>query len=499
MAEFNKNDYDEVLDNLAMRAAEARVEYNKSIGSSPAPDAVDKYFSDYRKRLEKKTPFENIKTTADLDELDNFKGASAMEWLDFGGNSPKDVKTNEEYEKFAPMLAGVAEQGKDWYTMGWPALEYEGAKLGYKVGTKEGRAEFLKKLGEYQQQYDLANNIKEMRSMPEYVLGSLVAPSATKAIENAVATNGDLTPEQAAALAALDVGANSAIFTAPTYFSLKSYPVLSGFLAAGAQGAFEGARQFGANAIDENVEVNPTDITLAATLGATRPGMVGSAQQIVSKVPNQTAYQISRGIMRGTRAGNPAWQERNEIERLFNLFNKRIKKGELDVNGNIRKASLADANKEQSTNAVKDYADFFGIKPNKDGTYNVKDVMKAYDRKPVVGVKNTDKGVQRVTLPEGVTNESEIALNSENEEIYKRLFGAKYNDEIEKSPATKLGMYAGKVLGDIGGRVEPMIKVNPFNLDKQINPNYKNEPWYKKLSDESKKAVDEAFKEKAAQ
>jgi hypothetical protein len=66
----------------------------------------------------------------------------------------------------------------------------------------------------------------------------------------------------------------------------------------------------------------------------------------------------------------------------------------------------------------------------------------------------------------------------------------------------RAGMKVGTALGDIGGRVEPVIKVNPLNPFVSDSPlsdrpdAYKDTQWYRNLSKESKAIVDEAFKKK---
>ena len=58
---------------------------------------------------------------------------------------------------------------------------------------------------------------------------------------------------------------------------------------------------------------------------------------------------------------------------------------------------------------------------------------------------------------------------------------------------------AGQILGDIGGRIEPMLKFNPFGplSGGQFNitggTDYKETPWYKSLSKKQQEAFDDAY------
>lgn len=517
MAELTKNDWLSALEKAALRAADARIEYGKSIGEKHRPDQREVFFDWYISKLEREMPFEST-SQKDLDRLDRFKSENMYKWLDrnFGGPSPKETEKSIEASKFLPLLQGVAEQGDDWYSMGATKLKGKAAELGYDPGTQEGFAEFLDKVGEYQRDFDNAKNVQEMKQQrlgipgtgiefgpkgSAYILGSLTSPSATTGIENAVATGGDLSAADAAKLAALDVGANTLMFEAPGLNIIKSKPVLSSFLETGLQGAGEIARQYGANAIDESIEADPATGLTAATIGATRPAIVTMAARTISPFTGREAMDFSRGILRATRAGDPAAMERDGILKLVNRYNKYIKDGTLVAPEGATKEIVTTLSKKRElleTNKVRDMAKTLGVKPAKDGTYSAEDILKAYDKNFKGVVEITPNGVIQPKVPVSKVGEDEILLTPINTHNYSRFAGQKIADEEGRTPWRTAGLATGRVLGDIGGRVEPIIKEVPFYGD-PVGKDYKDQSWYKKLkraNPEAAKVFEEVMKQK---
>ena len=501
MAEISQKDWLDAIEDAAMRAADARVEYNRAIGAmknTDAEEAASKYFDSYVKRLKKLVPFDGVKGS-DLDELYGFKGDSMMKWVDgnFNGPSPRETAKQIEASKFLPLLQGVAKEGDDWMGMGATRLKGAAAELGYNPGTQEGFQEFLDKLGEYQQEYDRSKLVKEMQADPAYIPTALFYPKLVEGIENAVATGSDLSKEDAIKLGALDAGTNAAIFLAPSATILKSRPLLNGAIDAGIQGGVELGRQYGAQAIDPSLTPDASQAVFAASAGATRPVAIGTLSGATAQVPGQAWQQFSRGVMKSTRAGNPVWQERDQVFNLVKEYNKRLLKGELKAGQEVSFMNLGDARRFASINKVPQMAQELGIKANKNGTYSAKDILKAYDKKPIVAMQVTDNGVQKVDATPLSVGDNEFVLNSGNEAAYSSLFPAKFVDEQQRSPAMSRGYKTGRVLGDFGGRFEPMLKITSYTDVKE--PDYKKSSWYKNMSEESRKIVDQAFRKKMEQ
>lgn len=506
MAELTKNDWLSALEKAALRAADARIEHGKALGEKHRPDQRDVFFDRYIGKLESEMPFEST-TQRDLDRLEKFKSDKMFNWLDFqfGGPSPKETEKSIEAAKFLPLLHGVAEEGKDWYSLGNMKLKGKALELGYDPSTPEGYQEFLDKIGEYQQNYDRLKLVKEMRGSAPYVLGSLFAPSATQAIESAVAKGEDLSEEDAYKLAALDVAANTLMFEAPGLNILKkgiSAPVLNSVIGTAGQFGGEMARQYGAQALNDNIEADPVAAITAATMGATRPAIVSTAAGLAAKIPGKGAQDFARGVMRATRAGNPAIQEREGVERLVKNYNKFVKDGTLSAPAGATKELVLDLNKKAElleTNKLRDLAKTYGVKPAKDGTYSAADILKAYDKNFKGVVEVTPNGVIDPKVPLSKVSDNEILLTPLNSQNYSRFAGQKIAEEKSKTGWRNLGLGAGALLGELGGRVEPIIKGNPTNIGTQAIRGYQDMKWYKQLkraNPEAAKVFEEVMKQK---
>lgn len=509
MAEFGRNDWENALRKAAVRAVDARIEHGKMIGEKHRQDQSDVWYKEYLAKIKSEMPFENV-TENDLERLERFKSENMFQWLDknFKGPSPKDVEKNEEAEKFMPILHGVAKEGDSWYDMATPRLKGIAAQLGYDPSTQEGFKMFLDKVGEYQRQHDLAQNTKEMMNSPYFLPSMIAYPTATQEILNAVATGEGGDKETVTNLAAMDALANGAMMMAPNLNLIKANPILNSVLNAGFQAGIEGGRQAYAQSESKTgQEFSADPLVYAFSAGSTIPGSVNAARMITSRMEGPQAQAFSRGIMRATRAGNPAWRERANIESTVNQYNKLVKDGTLGANkdGVARRVlvDLGEGSRLMETNKVPAMAKFYGVKPNADGTYSAKDVLKAYDKKPMQVLEIGENGVTVPNNPTANVKASEVLITPENSGEYSKLFGAKFADESSaRNGWSNLGMVVGKGAGDLGASLEPTFKVQPQSLlsgdvDKSLEnlkPDYKNQAWYKKLSPESKKIVDEKFK-----
>ena len=226
------DEYLGIIIDKAVKAAKARAEYNKSIWGEQWSKNIDadilKYADEYREALKKKKPFSEI-TEKQLSDIYEFPDEAVMQWVDgnFKGPSPWEVQKSIEASKILPLLLGAAEDGKDWYSRSAIDLQGIGKKdFGYNTSTPEGFQDFLQLLGEYQQQYDRANLLKEAQdSTSAYGLKRLIAPTAWKEFENAVTSGGDYDKGDAVRSGAIDALANSVIIGGPT--AVSRIPVLS--------------------------------------------------------------------------------------------------------------------------------------------------------------------------------------------------------------------------------------------------------------------------------
>ena len=502
-----RQEWEDAIHDAAVSAAAEWRKYVTDNGNDVTDAGEQNAYEKIFAKLTQEYPYESVKNE-DMLKLMNIPSDRIWKWSIAGGNDPRIKQREENLEKFLPLVTGAAQPGEDWQSMDADALKLIAAeKYGYDY-TQEGLGEFLKKVGEAQHDYDLAQVNKEMRDLPlgipgtniefgpngsAYILGSLVYPKATASIDNAVATGGDLTPAQAALLTGIDAGANTAIFASPSANILKNMPVRNSLFNAGLQVGGETARQAAAPFVDEKLEFDPSMVAMAGTAGATRPGMVMTAQIPISRIQGKAAQQISRGIGKATRAGNPALQARDELASSVAEFNKMLLNGELKAGQKL--VNLETESRLKGAFDFRQKAEALGVKPNKNGTYNADEILKAYDREPVKLVNITENGI---TPSEAVVDvgENQVFLTPEDYSKYSQIFGAKVADEMANNKWSKIGFKAGDILSNIGGRVEPTIKINPFAFGPKSIKEYKEMQWYQKLTPEQKKLYDEAMKAK---
>jgi hypothetical protein len=498
-------------------------------------------------------PYEKV-SNSDIVSLEKTK---ALDWAKFVtdvGADPRAIRDQAEYDKYLPLLKGVAEEGKDWYSLGSNALKYRAAdEYGFPF-TKEGFDEFLSNLGKYQNMYDRAQLVKEMGE--EYPVRSTMAkllfPTAYRAIENAVADpeKNDLSAAQAAALTGLDAGVDVGQFLAPSLQMPGSYfvrrPLMNATADAILQGVLEAGRQAGGESIAD-VEADYVNVPLATiTAGATRPGLIGSTQQMLSGFTGPNATSFRRGIVGSTRAGNPVVQERQALEDGIDLYNSLLKreanltKGPLppgvgprtivlDLPEKKRMSSAETADKLRGVldpirgkTTVKETVgpngsratEIFTAPAPESAPIDKENLLALYDNlyPGFTGkLKNgkviiSDKTGRVAALADPENSKKMLKINQfltpKTEAILRSAIPSKMAELEGMNKWYRGGMKVGTALGDIGGRVEPVIKVNPLNPFVSDSPlsdrpdAYKDTQWYRKLSKESRAIVDEAFKRK---
>lgn len=530
---FSYDDYMNVIIEKAVEAARARAEYNKSIWGEQWTRNLDedlvKYADDYREKLKKKKPYESI-TEKELSDIANYPADSTMQWIDgnFKGASPWEAQKQAEASKILPLLLGAAEEGKDWYSRSALDLKGIGKKeFDYDTSTPEGFQGFLNKLGEYQQQYDRAKMLKEFQdSGSNYWLSKLFYPSMTQEIENAIATGEGGDDATLKKLGALDIVANTGMALSPSIAIRGVNPLLMGSIDALGQGAVEAGRQAAKEQLSKTgQEADYSDAILAASLGATRPGMATMAAGATQTLPGKVAQDFARGFRRGSRTGGSEERARvaNAVRDYNEVIANRINQTKEKIDKNTLKFILTD-HKGNLGDAVKvpEMAKLFGVKPNTNGKYSAKEILKYYDLNPdvpkLIGVK--DGQVAYYGLRENsripATSEfptskidnwlgrhqPEMSLGKDKYDTYSKLFPEKAADLDANRAAYVLGQLGGKAIADVGGRVEPIAKANPLKIgeskaiQKSYTESYKDESWYKNLNKEAKKILDEAFKKK---
>lgn len=487
-------------------------------------------------KLKENFKFSKLKDT-ERDFVSNWKAEDAASFLLSGGNkaytdtfNPLNIKKQDDFQKLAPLILGVADEGRDWYNMGNVDLFDAAKKLGYDVSTKKGKNDFLRDVGDVQMAYDRGKLLEEFNSeasLFDELLHPTIMEEARKQISTGRGTEGDLYKA-----AALDAGINSAMFFAPSISNvgrLSQMPVRGGMAGAALQGALEGGRQGGKTLIDNELDPNLMAPLLATSLGATRPGMIGTASTLSGQFSGRTPQAISKGITASMKRGNPTWAEREELETALKLFGqmnkekpelikKRLAKlreqGITDENAKLfletfgRNTKLSDISKARLAAKVPQqlkalYGDEAAESMMQNG-FNAKSVLNRYDDLSNATVYRDpynfyDQLMQERELLDGAVREGDVLKKLET------AFPAKMAEAYGNNKAYRFGLGAGKLLGEVGGRVEPIMKVNPFGplsggrINVTGGNEYKETKWYKSLSKKQQEAFDDAYEKSKKQ
>lgn len=543
MEKLYRNEWEDVIHDVSLDAAKAYVKWVKNNSKTPPAEGLEEsVYNNINGFLRQKYPYDAIQND-DMEALKNFSSDDLWRWQVHGDSyDPRRKHEAEEMMKYLPFVQGIAPEGESWLDNRNDLKLKASEEFGFSYD-QEGLSKFLNKLAKYQGVYDRAQIMKEMRESGWYWPMKLAYPSLMEGVENAVSTGSDLTKGQAAALMGMDAGTNIAMFGLPGTSALKvQNPIAAGVLDAVGQGALELNRQYGKTDIDPTLEADPRQAIMASLFGSTRPAIVGTAQGAVSKIPGKNAMAISRGIGKASRAGNPVENERETIMQLFKNHNDLLTKNKeklanqplnrvdltpaenatlkQEIGGHFNNVSVVDTENMLGSKRVEEMAKTLGVKAKEDGTYNIDDIMKAYDSKPVYSwfVKGNETKIDNptssasdtrkltkwekigrmLTEPEKGWQSSEklFHLTPDNAAQYKSLFPAKYADEAQASKARTAGLIIGKALGDFGGRFEPTFKLNPLNVGPQNFPEYRKQDWYTRLGPKSRAIIDEAFKKK---
>lgn len=528
MASYDDEEYEGVIRRNAVRAFKKLQEEDPkrwSYTNRTRDEVISKYDS-FLNKLRTWKPRDQMTRGYEY-ALNDYSTDSLLAWLEGknGAKAPDEYEGQSEASKILPLLSGVAKEGEDWYSMGSKALQDEAKSLGYNTNIPGAYQEFLNLVRDYQTQYDRAQLLKEGQQGANYWLNKLLYPSSTQEAENAVLTGQGGDEETLRKLRTLDAVTSGAMLAAPTLSIAKVNPLVMGTIDAGIQGAAEAGRQLGTERLSETgQEADYKQALLALVTGATRPGMAATATGAATQLPTGFGKDFSRGIMKGSRTGGSA--ERSNLEKAIKTYNKRLagKTGVVSDFDNELDAAVK----------VPQIAKMFNIAPGTDGTYNAKDILKYYDLDPraphYVDMRTADrKPFAKSVVPEmdeipSLKDKIVATLKPGNEYFtrvpqtwsgppvtlgedllgqYTRLLPEKALDLNENKAAAVLGRAIGAAASEAGGRIEPTIKSNPFDvIDKEsvrktYTESYKKQKWYKDLNEEQQKLIDEVFKEKA--
>ena len=514
MDKLTREEWQGLLHDTALAAAEDWGKYTRSKGWRTDELGRKGTYDRVMEHLEKQFPYDAV-TNDDMLELKDLPASGMWKWALGLDRDPRILAKEKEAAKFLPLLAGAAEEGEDWYSMGGGKLKMKAAdEFGYPY-TQEGFAEFLDKLSEYQGDFDRGKLLDEMRSSAWYIPTKLAYPSMTEYFERSIADGSDVDNETVAKLAAIDAGAAAGIVAAPGFPAVKALPSpMEGVAGAALQGLFETGRQAGAAYTDEGAEFDASAPLVAAGMGFTRPGMLGTVQALTTRVPGRWARDFTRGISKSSRAGDPTVAEEEELARTIrdylatrdeaaHLARRSMMSGgdgaAIRLNVSVPRYETIAGSQERAPEILK----LLGFEPA--DLPSPAKVLERYRKTPAYSLELTPEGKFELAdftprFREGTENAARLAkffqLNKANADTYKKLFPAKYADEAQSSPWRLAGLRAGQGIGYFGGRVEPAIKVNPLGVGPSTFKDYRDETWYRALSSDQKKVVDSAMKDK---
>ena len=556
---LSRLEYDDVLRQSALDAAKARVKAYNQVNKELSPDAADdmekKYYFDFVSKLQKAYPYEKV-SRDDLSAIKNYDAGKMADYLYQYNISNRTAPSPTEHTKsikaadILPLLQGVAKPGADWMSMDNIALKQFGLDHGYDVKTNEGFNKLLKDIGEQQINHDRAKIAQEAKEEMgwSYWPRKIIAPSAMQEFENAIMTGGDYDAATAAKMGALDALTNAASWEAPG-IKFTNSNIANGVLGAITQAGAEAARQGGEVALTNNGQsFDIAPVLFAGGAGATRPAIVSTIQGMAARVPGEAAAQISRGVGKALKTGDPVERESEQLAKSVFQYNQNVAKHNAVINEtadilreNIKKtvdAKIAKsgmipdparyeqamkildeaANKSAntmrpivSTNSVQplakveraiaasklpEKAKTLGVAPESDGTYDAAKILAAYNQ-PLWAKMSMSNGAASFGKPGpyGKTfTEPTRVLDRESRDVFRQMFPAKYMDEADMTGWTKAGLGIGKLFGGVGSRVEPTFKLTSNKVG--VEKTYKDEDWYNNMSVRSKKIIDEAFKEK---
>ena len=536
--------------------------------------AVDNFDRDFK--------FGDLKDT-EKDVISNWKVEDADNYLLGGGNAafknahnPLIKKKQDDFAKLGPLVLGLADEGLDWYSMGQENLFNIAKTLGYDVSTKKGKMDFLRDVGDVQQAYDrgkLLEEFNDANSGLEGVLSELFYPTLMEEMRKQIST-GTGTQEQLDAAKSLDKKINWAMAMAPfvakggeallakggqqvmarapkvadvVNTASRQYPrsakvadiilhdpAINGVYGALGQGGLEAYRQSEKENIDSDLEADYKNALLALTMGATRPGMIGSASALASQIPGRPMSRFARGIAGATRKGNPVYTERDEFSNALDLLLGRQRGTTIPKRPTVQatpksltEGNLADeqakvilsgpnaasytlpeiSNARLAEKALEQLETLYGTeKATKilNNLVNKEKVLKDYDNLSKLFI-NRDRYNAARKLPVG-----KELVNGElrEDDVLKKLeqaFPSKMAEAYGNDGWYTGGLITGDILGGIGGSVEPVIKVNPFGPLSGGRPNivssadYKETAWYKKLSKKQQEAFDDAYEKSKKQ
>lgn len=522
---------------IARDAAKSMMEKKDLTGYSKLKiEATQKeYARTAKKMLDEKYPFDKIKDK-EKDAVSNLKGEDAAKFLGLtGGNEafrnsydPLLKKKMDDFSKLGPLVLGLADEGRDWYNMGATDLFAKGEELGYDTKSKNGKMDFLSDISDVQQAHDRGKLLEEFNKESN-IFTEMYYPTMMEEMRKQISTGRGSTSDVVLS-GLLDMGINGGMAYAPSVSGigrLANMPIRGAAAGALLQGVLEGGRQGVKTIIDDELEADLNAPLFATTLGATRPGMIGTVSTVAQQIPTSSANRFAAGVSAATRGGSPSYMEREAFDNTLESFLKKqhlyspnrktlAAKSEKLTPDNLSEEQVKTilggetaatytlpeiAYAKLSEKAIPQIKALYGEEKANEILKKVikkDEILKKYDDLPNLLINRSKYDASKKLnvgkeLVNGELREDDVLTNLE------KAFPAKMAEAYGNDKWYKAGVTAGKILGEIGGRVEPVFKFNPFGplSGGQFNiiggTDYKETLWYKSLSKKQQEAFDDAY------
>lgn len=222
-----------------------------------------------------------------------------------------------------------------------------------------------------------------------------------------------------------------------------------------------------------------------AALNVKKPEPIKSKQILQDMLANKGFRNTLSGADRKKlnnlekRVNNPSWNNLeamsdSEIQALTDKLNK-INAGPGSKHDKIvaKAMAITDATGAVDSKELMDLGQKYYAYKYKEAA------LKAYDA-PFLSNKDPKTG--------NLTPESKAQWDKLEKEFPQKML-----DEKDASVYNDLGLKAGQLLANFGGRFEPTFKANPFNGNRLVKNDYKESDWYANMDPEKRAAFEKAL------
>ena len=498
---------------------------------------------------------------AKLKRLAEFKPEDGVTWLLFNGVDPESKFESDQFNKFQPLV----ENGK-WMQMDKRALQDWANKHDYDMSDKESAIRFWEDLQRHDVNYNKAKLVDDFSKSGSGIALALGSPSSYEEGVKQALTDDPMDKWKIKKQYANDAGTNLVMAALGSRFS--SNPLVAGGLQAGAEAGRQGIKK----AIDPELEFQVTPIVATFGAGATVPSMVRGMAEWTGKSTNPSIAKLGEGMTKGAKGYDESLDELNAIKQHLIAARKKVtpRTGYSGVAEDANIKAQSEAQKDllslgfgsepyttingQPVMMFSRKASYNRLLNNQPGQrYSIADILnpeKVSHKNAMSAVQeayNSDYGKNFVTLDnpsdfqametrtiakDPYDADKILSMSMDNKDKSLGLISertpVRYARLSETSKPTgpvaraffgdigraesKQGYAIGKVLGGVGGSLEPAFKVNPYSMVTDIattgdasqglkakTTDYQQQDWYKKLRTRNPQmadAIDAAFKAK---